>query len=136
MQIAILLVLVVIAVILAPWLLGVAAIAVAAYGLWVAVGMVIAAVVFVLVIGVMMFSSRSQPSSGRTEQMIAEVNQKHREKEAAEQAAARENIALEQAEVETIKKARVMECPHCSASIAKHSLYCALCGKNTKGLTP
>ena len=54
-QIAILLVLVVIAVILAPWLLGVAAIAVAAYGLWVAVGMVIAAVVFVLVIGVMMF---------------------------------------------------------------------------------
>ena len=68
--------------------------------------------------------------------MIAEVNQKHREKEAVEQAAARENIALEQAEVETIKKARVMECPHCSASIAKHSLYCALCGKNTKGLTP
>ena len=39
---------------------------------------------------------------------------------------------IEQAEIERVKKVRVVECPNCSATIAKHSLYCPQCGKSTK----
>lgn len=134
MQLAILLVLIVIAVILAPWLLGLIAVAIAAYGLWliISLAVAVAVVVSILVVGVILMSGSKRSVSSNTEQMISQVNEQYRAKEAAERAAAREASAIEQAEIERVKKVRVVECPNCSATITKHSLYCPQCGKSTK----
>ena len=132
MQLAILLVLIVIAVILAPWLLGLIAVAIAAYGLWLIISLAVAVVVSILVVGVILMSGSKRSVSSNTEQLISQVNEQYRAKEAAERAAAREASVIEQAEIERVKKVRVVECPNCSATIAKHSLYCPQCGKSTK----
>ena len=132
MQLAILLVLVVIAVILSPGLFWLIAAAIAAYGLWLAISLAVAVVVSLLVVGVILMSGFKRPVSSNTEQMISEVNEQYRVKEAARRSAAREASMAEQAEIERVKKVRVMECPNCSATIAKHSLYCPQCGKSTK----
>lgn len=132
MQLAILIVLIIIAVILAPWLLGLIAIAIAAYGMWLVISLVAAAVISLLVIVVILLSSSSKPASSNTERMMAEVNEQFRAKEAAQRAAAVEAAEIALAESERIKKVRVMECPSCSATIPKHSLYCPQCGKSTK----
>lgn len=135
MQLAILLGLILIAVILAPGLLWLIGIAIAAYGLWLVVSLAVAALVSVLVLAVICFSGNPKSVSSNTEQMISEVNEKFRAKEAAEKAAFREATEAAQAEVERVKKVRVTDCPNCSASIAKHSLYCPQCGKSTKPRT-
>ena len=132
MQLAILLVLIVIAVILAPWLLGLIAVGIAAYSLWLIISLAVAAVFTVLVVGVILMSGSKRSMSSKTEQIISEVNEQYREKEAAERAAARAASEIGQAEIERVKKVRVVECPNCSATIAKHSLYCPQCGKSTK----
>ena len=132
MQLAILLVLIVIAVILAPWLLGRIAVGIAAYGLWLIISLAVAAVFTILVVGVILMSGSKRSMSSKTEQIISEVNEQYREKEAAERAAARAASEIGQAEIERVKKVRVVECPNCSATIAKHSLYCPQCGKSTK----
>ena len=89
MQLAILLVLIVIAVILAPWLLGLIAVGIAAYGLWLIISLAVAAVFTILVVGVILMSGSKRSMSSKTEQIISEVNEQYREKEAAERAAAR-----------------------------------------------
>ena len=132
MQLAILLVLILIAVILAPWLLGLIAVGIAAYGLWLIISLAVAAVFTILVVGVILMSGSKRSMSSKTEQIISEVNEQYREKEAAERAAARAASEIGQAEIERVKKVRVVECPNCSATIAKHSLYCPQCGKSTK----
>ena len=132
MQLAILLVLIVIAVILAPWLLGLIAVGIAAYSLWLIISLAVAAVFTILVVGVILMSGSKRSMSSKTEQIISEVNEQYREKEAAERAAARAASEIGQAEIERVKKVRVVECPNCSATIAKHSLYCPQCGKSTK----
>ena len=132
MQLAILLVLIVIAVILAPWLLGLIAVGIAAYGLWLIISLAVAAVFSILVVSAILMSGSKRTISSKTEQIISEVNEQYREKEAAERAAAREASEIGQAEIERVKKMRVVECPNCSAMIAKHSLYCPQCGKSTK----
>ena len=71
MQLAILLVLIVIAVILAPWLLGLIAVAIAAYGLWLIISLAVAVVVSILVVGVILMSGSKRSVSSNTEQMIS-----------------------------------------------------------------
>ncbi|MGO2452583.1 zinc ribbon domain-containing protein [Pseudomonas taetrolens] len=132
MQLAILLVLIVIAVILAPWLLGLIAVGIAAYGLWLIISLAVAAVFSILVVSAILMSGSKRTISSKTEQIISEVNEQYREKEAAERAAAHEASEIGQAKIERVKKVRVVECPNCSATIAKHSLYCPQCGKSTK----
>ena len=132
MQLAILLVLIVIAIILAPWLLGLVAVVIAALGFWLLISLVAAVVVSLLVIGFIVVSGSSKPVSSKTVQIITEVNEEFRAKEVAKMAAARASAAIKEAEIERVKKVRVVECPNCSATIAKHSLYCPQCGKSTK----
>ena len=87
MQLAILLVLILIAVILARWLIGVIVVLIAAYGLWIVAAFALTIIIGLVVLAVYalregLFSSREVSSS--TERMIAEANRKHREKEAAQ----------------------------------------------------
>lgn len=84
MQLAILLVLILIAVILAPWLFGVIVAAVALYGIWVAaVAVLIAAA---LLVSALYASLKKFRSKSRLEAQIAEGNRIIAEKERARQA--------------------------------------------------
>lgn len=138
MQLAILIVLIIIAVVLAPWLLGVALALLALYGLWVLVA-AIAAVVGLLVLAVALsagkvLASRRPPSmlSDKTEQMIAKANEKFRADAAA----------LDRSEVaktmeaglvtEEHRQGNYRECPSCKEQMPKYGLFCPHCGKDPK----
>ncbi|KAA8689561.1 Unknown protein sequence [Pseudomonas caricapapayae] len=84
MQLAILLVLILIAVILAPWLFGVIVAAVALYGIWVAVVAVL--IVAALLVSSLYASLKKFRSKSRLETQIAEGNRIIAEKERARQA--------------------------------------------------
>ncbi|WET11875.1 zinc ribbon domain-containing protein [Pseudomonas sp. D3] len=133
MQRAILLVLILIAVILAPWLLGVIAVLIAAYGLWVVVAgalsfMVVAVYLLVYFLRRRLLSRRDV--SSRIEQQISEANRLHRAKDAGNgSVVAQENFA-EKVESERVSKKRMTICKKCEASIEKHSMYCPQCGKS------
>jgi membrane protein implicated in regulation of membrane protease activity len=133
MQLAILLVLILIAVILAPWLLGVIAIVVAAYGLWLvaAFALTIAAGIVILVVYSLrhgLFQKRDM--SSRMGQKIAEANRLHRVKEAAQRSVAAQEELKYQEILDRAKKASTATCKSCSASIEKYSMYCPKCGKS------
>lgn len=136
MQLAILLVLILIAVILAPWLLGVIAVLVAAYGLWLAVAfaLTIAAIAIGAVVLLIYFSGRGlfkkRDISSGTEQKIAEANRLFRAKEAARLAVAEQEELKYKEIIDRAKKARPATCKSCSASIENHSMYCPECGKS------
>lgn len=84
MQLAILLVLILIAVILAPWLFGVIVAAIALYGIWIAV---VAALVAAVLIGSALYASlKNFRSKSRIQAQIAEGNRIIAEKERARQA--------------------------------------------------
>ncbi|OSN39566.1 hypothetical protein [Pseudomonas syringae] len=84
MQLAILLVLILIAVILAPWLFGVIVAAIALYGIWIAV---VAALVAAALIGSAIYASlKNFRSKSRLQAQIAEGNRIIAEKERARQA--------------------------------------------------
>ncbi|ALU60875.1 hypothetical protein ACA40_13760 [Pseudomonas syringae pv. lapsa] len=81
MQLAILLVLILIAVILAPWLFGVIVAAIALYGVWIAV---VAALVAAALIGSAIYASLNNfRSKSRLQAQIAEGNRIIAEKERA-----------------------------------------------------
>lgn len=136
MQLAILLVLILIAVILAPWLLGVIAVLVAAYGLWLAVAfaLTIAAIAIGAVVLLIYFSGRGlfkkHDISSGTEQKIAEANRLFRAKEAARLAVAEQEELKYKEIMDRAKKSGLTTCKSCSASIEKHSMYCPECGKS------
>ncbi len=84
MQLAILLILILIAVILAPWLFGVIVAAVALYGIWVAA---VAALVVLAILGATLYGSlKTFRSKSRIDAQIAESNRIIAEKERARQA--------------------------------------------------
>ncbi|MCK0543577.1 hypothetical protein JTE78_12470 [Pseudomonas syringae pv. aptata] len=84
MQLAILLVLILIAVILAPWLFGLLVAAIALYGIWIAV---VAALVAAALIGSAIYASlKNFRSKSRLQAQIAEGNRIIAEKERARQA--------------------------------------------------
>ncbi|MCK9740017.1 hypothetical protein LT697_00465 [Pseudomonas syringae pv. syringae] len=84
MQLAILLVLILIAVILAPWLFGVIVAAIALYGIWIAVVVVLVAAAL---IGSAIYASlKNFRSKSRLQAQIAEGNRIIAEKERARQA--------------------------------------------------
>lgn len=133
MQLAILLVLILIAVILAPWLLGVIAALIFAYGIWLVIAAALT-LVFVLVVLVVyglkrgLFPKR-QLSSG-IEQKIADVNSQHRAREAAKRVVDNHVAPALQAEPVRASEKRLTVCKKCEASIEKHSMYCPKCGKS------
>ncbi|MEC4024535.1 MULTISPECIES: hypothetical protein [Pseudomonas] len=123
MQIAILVVLTLILIVLAPWLLAVVAAAAVAYGLWVVVTGV---VFFLLLVGVTWYhgvQSRRPVISSKTEMAIQRANEEFRRKQ-AEQAA--EDVPEEPAQE---KPRRLIACRSCSAKIEKFSMFCPACGK-------
>ncbi|MBF8765331.1 MULTISPECIES: hypothetical protein [Pseudomonas] len=123
MQIAILAVLILILIVLAPWLLAVVAAAAVAYGLWVVVTGV---AFFLLLIGVTWYhgvKSRRPLISSKTEMAIQRVNEEFRRKQ-AEHAA--EDVPNESAQE---KPRRLIACRSCSAKIEKFSMFCPACGK-------
>lgn len=123
MQIAILAVLILILVVMAPWLLAVAAAAAVAYGLWVVITGV---TFFLLLVGVTWYhgaKSRRPVISTETEMAIERVNEEFRRK-AAEQA----DDAVASKPVQ-VKPKRLITCRSCSAGIEKFSMFCPVCGK-------
>jgi len=124
MQIAILVVLTLILIVLAPWLLAVVAAAAVAYGLWVVITGV---AFFLLLVGVTWYhsvQSRRPLISSKTEMAIQRANEEFRRKQAEQSAA--EDMPEEQAQE---KPRRLMACRSCSANIEKFSMYCPACGK-------
>lgn len=133
MQLAILVVLIVIAVILAPWLLGVFAFLVAAYGLWlVVIAITSAAVVgiFLTAYGLRRGFFHKSVASSMIEQQIAVANAQHRAKEAARIAVENKERDQRQEVGDSVVPARMTICKNCQSSIQKYSMYCPLCGKS------
>lgn len=132
MQLAILLVLIVIAVILAPWLLGVIAVLAAAYGVWLVAGIILTAafalIGLVIYIVRISFAPRDKISSS-SEFKIAEANRLYRERESLQRAADAESELKSREILARTNLARTMVCKNCSESIKKNSLYCPNCGK-------
>lgn len=133
MQLAILLVLILIAVILAPWLLGVIAALVVAYGLWLVIAGVISLSVvalFLLVYGLKQGFFPKPAVSSAIELKIAEANDQYRAKEAEKRAVNKQENLVREAERVRVREKRMTTCKKCEASIEKHSMYCPKCGKS------
>lgn len=133
MQLAILLVLILIAVTLSPWLLGVMAFLVAAYGLWlvvIAIASVVAVGIVLTVYGLRRGLFPKRDVSSMIEQQIADANAQHRAKEVARLAAENREKAQRQELAESVVHAKTTICKKCQSSIQKHSMYCPVCGKS------
>lgn len=133
MQLAILLVLILIAVILAPWLLGVIAALIVAYGLWLVIAGVISlsvVAVFLLVYGLKHEFFPKPDVSSAIEQKIAEVNSQYRAKEAAKRMVNKQVHLAQNEELVRVREKRMTTCKKCESSIEKHSMYCPKCGKS------
>ena len=133
MQFAILLVLILIAVILAPSLLGVIAALIVAYGFWpvVTASLTFAVTVLFLLIYALNkgFFSRKAGRSA-IDQQIAEANKQHRANEAAKRAISSNRESLIDTQAERVVKKKMGACKNCKASIEKYSMYCPKCGKS------
>lgn len=124
MQKAILCVLILIAVILAPWLLVPIIALVVAYGAWLAV----AAIVLVLFLLALTLKDKLFAADrGSIDKMAWESNERYREKvAAAERLKAAEPPKPEQ------KLRKKVNCSQCRAEIERHSMYCPACGKDPR----
>lgn len=124
MQKAILCVLILIAVILAPWLLVPLIAFVVAYGAWLA----LAAALLVLFLLVLALKDKLfAPSRGSIDSVAQESNERYREKvEAAELLKAAEPPRPKQ------KPRTKVSCSKCHAEIERHSMFCPACGKDPR----
>ncbi|MCE0757102.1 hypothetical protein LU683_29920 [Pseudomonas asiatica] len=125
MQLAILLVLILIAILIAPWLIGVIVALAALYGVWVVVGAItVGAVVIVGTTLVLVLEKLRKKSSSRTiDLQIAEANRAYRERMESSPV---EAPALEK---KVSKAVRTKPCPSCEGNVPVGSLYCPSCGK-------
>lgn len=126
MQVAIFVVLVLILVVMAPWVLALAAAAVVAYGIWV---VVTGLVFFLLSLGLAAYygyKSRRPTISSELEATIKRVNDEYRRK----QAEAGESTRAVVVDPVKQKPKKLISCRVCSAEIEKFSLFCPVCGKN------
>ncbi len=133
MQLAILIVLLLILLVLAPWLLGVIAVAAAAYGAWIVAGFVltvVASVIFLMLPGLFQGLFSSRKISSNVEQQIAEANRIYREKEAARREPEEQEQRLCSEAIEKGKASSFVQCKSCSAEIQRYGMYCPKCGKS------
>lgn len=144
MQLAILLVLIVIAVILAPWLLWPVAIAAAAYGTFFVTAIIVAVVAVPLIFIFLWLIPRSKNASERLAEKNIEFNKRYLEE--ADQTKEREKqleVALCADELEPQFEAAAdsgvskstpspdeIMCSRCSTAFAKAHLVCTHCGKS------
>ena len=137
MQVLIVILLVIIAIAVAPWLVGLLALALGAYGVMVAIGAGIA-VALLVAIGLWQLIAMLRAEAKKrkiAEQQRADLDQALLDQSinALESKRIGEIRAKEAAfEAERMEQARVRRlvlCPHCSSQIAKGSMYCPACGK-------
>ncbi|EOB7986276.1 TPA: hypothetical protein ACNRRD_006237 [Pseudomonas aeruginosa] len=126
-QVAILVVLIIIAFILAPWLIGVAVALVAAYGIWLVLS---ASIVVVIGISFVIFHGLREylfyNGSGISEK-IDKVNEEFLLREKNKQ-----ELTPDQPEEPKVHQSRkVALCKHCGGEIRGYTLYCPSCGKST-----
>lgn len=125
MQLAILLVLILIAILIAPWLIGVIVALAALYGVWLVVGAVTVGVIAMAGMAVILIldKARKTASSRSIDLQIAEANRAHRERM---ESASVEAPVLEK---KVNKAVRTKPCPSCEGNVPVGSLYCPSCGK-------
>ncbi|WP_060495450.1 hypothetical protein [Pseudomonas sp. GTC 16482] len=125
MQLAILLVLILIAILIAPWLVGVIVTLAALYGAWVVIGAITVGVVVIVgtIVVLAIEKLRGKTRVRAIDLQIAEVNRAHRERmdSAPVEAPINEKAAN--------KAVRTKLCPSCEGDVPIGSLYCPCCGK-------
>lgn len=146
MQKAILCVLILIAVILAPWLLvpmaAVVAALVAAYGtlMMIALGLLVVAGIALL------FVRKPKTLENSLRERNKELNRKYMEQAKKESPEREEGEVAAKGQAEklaaytekeltnepTSHSPRMIKCPHCAESISKYGLWCPKCGKDPK----
>ncbi|GGU84403.1 hypothetical protein GCM10009504_45950 [Pseudomonas laurentiana] len=125
MQLAILLVLILIAILIAPWLIGVIVALAALYGTWVVMSAIAVGVVVIVgtivVLAIEKFREKTRVRA--IDLQIAEVNRAHRERmdSAPVEAPINEKAAN--------KAVRTKLCTSCEGDVPIGSLYCPCCGK-------
>jgi ABC-type transport system involved in cytochrome bd biosynthesis fused ATPase/permease subunit len=137
MQALIVILLAIIAISVAPWIIGVLALAAGTYVVALAVASALAAT---LLMALLLWFGVSTLRSKAKERRLIEKYRVDLERTTAElaisaqqareraEARARED-ALEVVRKEQERVKRLVPCPHCSSQIAKGSLYCPDCGK-------
>ncbi|HBP5293145.1 hypothetical protein JTL84_03740 [Pseudomonas aeruginosa] len=126
-QVAILVVLIIIAFILAPWLIGVAIALVAAYGVWLVLSAAIVVVLgisFVLLHGFREYLFYKGPGIS---EKIDKVNEEFLLREKSKQ----ELTPDPPEEPKVHQSKRVALCKHCGGEIRGYTLYCPSCGRST-----
>lgn len=139
MQVAILVVLIIIAVVLAPWLIGVVVALAALYGAWLVVAGVASAVLLIVAVlffigGNAVFGALMRDSSkSRINDQIWEANKIFAEKERLKKLeAAAELQRIQEASARAEASGTMIHCPHCDGLISKHGLFCPHCGNDPK----
>ncbi|MCA4960995.1 zinc ribbon domain-containing protein [Pseudomonas sp. Y24-6] len=144
MQILIVILLAIIAISVAPWIVGLLALGLGAYGVVIAIGAGLAAA---LLLAVGLWHLIAMLRSDLKKRKIAEQQRTDLEKtlrdqainalESKRRAEAREaEIALEADRKEQARVKRLVPCPHCASQIAKGSMFCPVCGKQPISTRP
>lgn len=130
MQILIVVLLAIIAIAVAPWTVGIIALAFGTYITVVAIVSGIVAVLFVVILSWCSLNAyRSKAEERKRNERILE-DLAIRDQSARQKAEIRDKeIALESERKEQAIIKRLVPCPHCSSRIAKGSMYCPACGK-------
>ena len=130
MQILIVVLLAIIAIAVAPWAVGIIALALGTYITAVTIVSVLAAALLVVVLswrGLSAYRSKAEEKQ-RNERILEDLA--IRDQGARQKADIRDKeIALESERKEQARIRRFVPCPHCSSRIAKGSMYCPACGK-------
>lgn len=144
MQVLIVILLAIIAIVLAPWLIGVFALAAGTYVVAMAIA---AALTITLLILVLIWSWVSKLRTKAKEKQLIERHRVDLERTEAELAISaqharqRAEIKAKEAALEAERKEqerirRLVLCPHCSSKIAKGSMFCPVCGKQPLSASP
>lgn len=133
---------------LAPWLVGVVLAAAAVYGAWVLV-VAVAGAAALVILGIALAGRALFFPKKTAGDVLAEKNKEFNRKY-MEQANAENNVRGRQAAttnservisgdvekktvaVKVLHSPRMINCPHCTESIPRHSLWCPACGKDPK----
>lgn len=130
MQILIVVLLAIIAIAVAPWAVGIIALALGTYITAVTIVSVLAAALLVVVLSwrsLRAYRSKAEEKQ-RNERILEDLA--IRDQSARQKAEIRDKeIALESERKEQARIKRLVPCPQCSSRIAKGSMYCPVCGK-------
>lgn len=144
MQIIIVILLAIIAIAVAPWIIGVFALAAGTYVVALAIA---AALAITLLISVLIWGWVSKLRYKSKEKQLSEKYRVDLERTAAELAISSQHArrraevkakeaALEAERKEQERVRRLVLCPHCSSKIAKGSMFCPVCGKQPLSASP